>query len=93
MQATPNELVVTHEFTIGWLIRHALGVSRWRWWGLSHCHAGLTVIRYFPDRPPTLIVVNDVSHLPSDLRWTGFPADITLRDLCVPDAAFTHMPR
>jgi probable phosphoglycerate mutase len=32
------------------------------------------VIRYFPDRPPTLVVVNDVSHLPAELRWTDFPA-------------------
>jgi probable phosphoglycerate mutase len=63
-----HELVVTHGFTIGWLVRHALGAPAWRWWGMSHWHTGLTVIRYLPDRPPTLVVVNDVSHLPDELR-------------------------
>ena len=63
-----HELVVTHAFTIGWLIRHALGAPAWRWWGLYHGHTGLTVIRYVPGRPPTLVVVNDLSHLPDALR-------------------------
>ena len=71
-----HELVITHAFLIGWLVRHALDAPAWRWWGLNHCHAGLTVIRYAPGRPPTLVVVNDVSHLPPDLRWTGFPSEI-----------------
>ena len=63
-----HELVVTHAFTIGWLVRHALGAPAWRWWGLYHGHTGLTVIRYAAGRPPTLVVVNDLSHLPDDLR-------------------------
>jgi len=63
-----HELVVTHAFTIGWLIRHALGAPTWRWWGLYHGHTGLTVIRYAEDRPPSLVVVNDLSHLPDALR-------------------------
>jgi probable phosphoglycerate mutase len=74
----PLELVVTHAFTIGWLVRHALGAPAWRWWGQDHCHAGITVIRYQPDRPPALVVVNDTSHLPAALRWTGFPDAVRL---------------
>ncbi len=63
-----HELVITHAFTIGWLVRHALGAPAWRWWGLNHGHTGLTVIRYAEGRPPTLVVVNDLSHLPGELR-------------------------
>jgi broad specificity phosphatase PhoE len=67
------DVVITHAFTIGWLLCHALGAPAWRWWGLNHCHAGLTVIRYAPERPPSIVVLNDLTHLPPDLRWTGFP--------------------
>ena len=74
--ALRHELVVTHAFTIGWLVRDALGAPAWRWWGLNLCHAALTVIRYEADRPPTILVLNDVAHLPEDLRWTGFPPDL-----------------
>jgi len=70
-----HELVITHAFTVGWLVRDALGAPAWRWWGLNHCHTGLTVIRYFPDKPPSLVVVNDQAHLPPDLQWTGFPEE------------------
>jgi serine/threonine-protein phosphatase PGAM5 len=34
------------------------------------------VILYRPDRPPTLVSYNDMSHLPARLRWTGFPAEL-----------------
>ena len=67
------EVVITHAFTIGWLVRHALGAPSWRWWPPSQCHAGLTVIRYAPEVPPTVMVANDMAHLPAGLRWTGFP--------------------
>jgi probable phosphoglycerate mutase len=66
--AERHELVVTHAFTIGWLVRHALGAPAWRWWGLYHGHTGVTVIRYTPGRPPSLVAVNDLSHLPDELR-------------------------
>ena len=74
----PVEVVITHAFTIAWLVRHALDAPRWRWWPPNQCHAGLTVIRYVPDGPPTVVVSNDVAHLPADLRWTGFPARLRL---------------
>jgi broad specificity phosphatase PhoE len=67
------EVVITHAFTVGWLVRHALGAPAWRWWPPTQCHAGLTVIRYETEGPPAVLVANDVAHLPEDLRWTGFP--------------------
>ncbi len=68
-----HHLVVTHAFTIGWLVRHACAAPPWRWLGLDSGHAALTVLRYCPDRAPTVVVFNDMSHLPDELRWTGFP--------------------
>jgi probable phosphoglycerate mutase len=66
-----HELVVTHSFLVGWLVRAALDAPNWRWLGLNPAHAALTVIRYAPGRPTSLLVYNDVSHLPAELRWTG----------------------
>ncbi|MCD7437381.1 histidine phosphatase family protein [Streptomyces lincolnensis] len=71
-----HELVVTHTFLIGWIVRAALDAPKWRWVGLNHANAALTVIRYAPDRPASVLVYNDTSHLPDDLRWTGFPAEL-----------------
>lgn len=73
-----HHLVVTHAFTIGWLVRHAYDAPPWRWVGIDHGHAALTVIRYFTDRPPAVAVLNDMSHLPEPLRWTGFPGHLRL---------------
>ncbi|MFF2186077.1 histidine phosphatase family protein [Streptomyces sp. NPDC058155] len=70
-----HELVVTHNFLIGWLVRDALDAPPWRWMGLNHCNAALTVIRYAPDRPSSVLLYNDMGHLPAELRWTGFPAE------------------
>jgi hypothetical protein len=47
-------------------------------WGLDTGHAALTVLRYSTERPPTLVVFNDLSHLPDELRWTGIPAQARL---------------
>ncbi|MFC8080150.1 histidine phosphatase family protein [Streptomyces sp. NPDC057307] len=69
-----HELVVTHNFLIGWLVRDALDAPPWRWMGLNHGNAALTVIRYAPDRPSSVLLYNDMGHLPAELRWTGFPA-------------------
>ncbi|MGC4804051.1 histidine phosphatase family protein [Micromonospora sp. DT233] len=68
-------LVVTHTFLIGWLVRHALDAPPARWLGLNHHNAGLTVIRYSSAGPPVLVAVNDVAHLPAELRGTGLPPD------------------
>ncbi|GGX28697.1 phosphoglycerate mutase [Streptomyces malachitofuscus] len=71
-----HELVVTHNFLIGWLIRAALDAPEWRWMGLNHGNAALTVIRYAPGRPSSVLFCNDMRHLPAELRWTGFPPEL-----------------
>ncbi|WP_327087195.1 histidine phosphatase family protein [Nonomuraea sp. NBC_01738] len=63
MEGTRHELVVTHNFLIGWLVRATLDAPKWRWLGLNHDNAALTVIRYAPDRPPALACYNDTGHL------------------------------
>ena len=69
-------VLITHAFQIGWLVRHALDAPPSRWLGLNSGNAALTVIEYRPELPPALVVFNDMSHLPADLRWTGFPATV-----------------
>ena len=49
--------------------RHELVVTH------NHANAGLTVIRYAPGRPASVLFYNDMGHLPAPLRWTGFPPD------------------
>ncbi|MFI9123323.1 histidine phosphatase family protein [Streptomyces bikiniensis] len=70
-----HELVVTHNFLIGWLVRAALDAPEWRWMGLNHGNAALTVLRYAPGRPSSVLLHNDMRHLPAELRWTGFPPE------------------
>jgi probable phosphoglycerate mutase len=74
----PVDVVITHAFTIGWLVAHALAAPSWRWFPPMQCHAGLTVIRYELGSPPAVVVANDMAHLPADLRWTGFPDHLRL---------------
>ncbi len=73
-----HQLLVTHNFLISWLVQHALDAPSWRWLSLNHCNAALTVIRYTPGRPSAVLTYNDMSHLPTTLRWTGFPPDLTI---------------
>ncbi|MEW1615473.1 MULTISPECIES: histidine phosphatase family protein [unclassified Streptomyces] len=73
-----HELVVTHNFLIAWLVRDAMHAPKWRWLGLDHANAALTVIRYAPGRPASVLLSNDLRHLPADLRWTGFPPELHL---------------
>ncbi len=68
-----HELLITHNFLIGWFVRDALGAPDSRWLGLNQQNAALTVIRYWPEMPPALISFNDAGHLTKPLRWTGFP--------------------
>ncbi|MFF9870486.1 histidine phosphatase family protein [Streptomyces sp. NPDC013953] len=71
-----HELVVTHNFLVAWLVRDAMHAPHWRWLGLNHGNAALTVIRYAPGRPASVLVSNDMRHLPPELRWTGFPPEM-----------------
>ncbi|MEV7670809.1 MULTISPECIES: histidine phosphatase family protein [unclassified Streptomyces] len=71
-----HELVVTHAFLVGWLVRDALDAPRWRWLGINQANAALTVVRYAPGRPSSVLLFNDTGHLPAELRWTGFPPEL-----------------
>ena len=57
------ELVVTHNFVIGWFVRHALDAPNWRWLGLNQSNAGLTIVQWQDDLQPTLVCFNDTGHL------------------------------
>ncbi|MGW1176655.1 histidine phosphatase family protein [Kitasatospora sp. NPDC002543] len=71
-----HELVVTHAFLVGWLVRHALDAPTWRWLGVNAANAALTVLRYTPGRPPAVLLLNDQGHLPEELHWTGYPPQL-----------------
>lgn len=75
-QEDTHELIVTHNFLIGWLVSQALDAPPWRWMGLNQMNCALSVIAYLPAWPAGLISFNDAGHLPPELRWTGFPAAI-----------------
>ncbi|MEU4385925.1 histidine phosphatase family protein [Promicromonospora sp. NPDC023805] len=68
-----HEVLVTHAFQVAWLLRHALDAPPARWLGLNSGNTALTVIEYRDGLPPTVVLFNDMGHLPQDLRWTGFP--------------------
>ncbi|MFJ7911727.1 histidine phosphatase family protein [Kitasatospora sp. NPDC096204] len=71
-----HQLVVTHAFLVGWLVRHALDAPAWRWLGVNAANAALTVLRYTPGRPPAVLLLNDQGHLPEELHWTGYPPQL-----------------
>ena len=62
------ELLVTHNFVLGWFVRHALDAPAWRWIGLNQFNCALTIIQARSGLPPMLVSFNDVGHLPVDLR-------------------------
>ncbi|MFH8614910.1 histidine phosphatase family protein [Streptomyces sp. NPDC017979] len=70
--AETHEVLVTHAFQVAWLVRHALGAPPVRWLGLSCGNTALTAITYPDGASPTLLTYNDMAHLPTALRWTGF---------------------
>lgn len=76
VEADTHLVLVTHAFQIAWLVRHALDAPPSRWLGLNSGNAALTVIEYRQALPPALVLFNDMSHLPADLRWTGFPPSV-----------------
>jgi probable phosphoglycerate mutase len=57
------ELLVTHNFVIGWFVRHVLDAPIWRWIGLNHSNCGITILQWDSDRVPTLVSFNDTGHL------------------------------
>jgi serine/threonine-protein phosphatase PGAM5 len=71
-----HELIVTHNFLIGWFVSQALAAPPWRWLGLNQMNCALTVIAYPAEMPAGLISFNDAEHLTPELRWTGYPAAV-----------------
>ena len=67
-----HELLITHNFVIGWFVRESFGAADWRWLGINQANCGLTIIRVRSAKPPVLVVHNDLGHLPVELR-TGLP--------------------
>lgn len=63
-----HTLLVTHNFVIASFVREALNAPNWRWLGLNSYHASLTVIRVRTTKPVEVLLYNDVSHVPSELR-------------------------
>ena len=57
------ELLITHNFVIGWFVRHVLDAPVWRWIGLNQANCALTIVQWDSDRPPTLVSFNDTGHL------------------------------
>ncbi|MFI5806578.1 histidine phosphatase family protein [Streptomyces sp. NPDC051561] len=71
-----HELLVTHNFLAGQIMRAAHDAPAWRWLGINFANAALTVIRYAPGRPDTVLLFNDTGHLPPEIRWTGVPPEL-----------------
>jgi broad specificity phosphatase PhoE len=61
--ADRHELVITHNFVIGWFVRHALDAPAWRWIGLNQANCAITIVEWASDRPPALVSFNDTGHL------------------------------
>jgi probable phosphoglycerate mutase len=58
-----DELLITHNFVIGWFVRHALDAPAWRWLGLNQANCAVTIVEWSGDRPPMLVAFNDTGHL------------------------------
>ncbi len=67
-----HEVLVTHAYQVAWLVRDALDAPPARWLAMSCGNTALTVIQHRTGTPPGLLLYNDMSHLPAELRWTGF---------------------
>lgn len=58
-----TDLLVTHNFVIGWFVRHVMDAPTWRWLGLNQDNCALTIVTWETDRPPALVTFNDTGHL------------------------------
>lgn len=67
-----HEVLITHAYQVAWLVRHALDAPPARWLGLNCGNTAVTALEYRDAGEPTLLMYNDMGHLPTDLRWTGF---------------------
>ena len=58
-----HDLLITHNFVIGWFVRHVLDAPVWRWIGLNQANCAITIVQWDSDRPPMLVSFNDTGHL------------------------------
>jgi probable phosphoglycerate mutase len=72
-----HDLLITHNFVIGGVVREVLGAPDWRWVSINQANCGLTVLQQKPGRPWTLVTHNDLGHLPVELR-TGLPDQLQI---------------
>ena len=70
------ELLVTHNFLVGWLVSQAMAGPPWRWLGVNQMNCAISVIAYQAGLPASLLTFNDAGHLSPELRWTGFPSTL-----------------
>ena len=63
-----HELLITHNFVIGWFVREVFGAASWRWLGIGQANCGLTIIRVRSAKPAVLVTHNDLGPLPPELR-------------------------
>lgn len=69
-----HEVAVTHAYPIAWIVREALQAPPARWMSLAGvANASLTVVEFDGAGEANTVVFNDLSHLPAELQWTGFP--------------------
>lgn len=72
-----NELLITHNFVIGWFVRHVMDAPDWKWMSLNQAHCGLTIIRLRSGRPAQLVAHNDLGHLaPEDRTGLSLPQPV-----------------
>ncbi|RQP10160.1 MAG: histidine phosphatase family protein [Microbacteriaceae bacterium] len=69
-----HDLLITHNFVIGWFVREVFGAASWRWLGINQANCGLTIIRVRSAKPPVLVTHNDLGHLLPELR-TGLSVE------------------
>ncbi len=67
-----HDLLITHNFVIGWFVREVLDAPAWRWVSINQANCGLTVLTQKSGRPWSIVTHNDLGHLPPELR-TGLP--------------------
>lgn len=70
-----HEVLVTHAYQVAWLVRHALGAPEHAWLALAGiANTAVSVIDFVDGEPAVVREINEQSHLPESLRWTGFPS-------------------
>jgi probable phosphoglycerate mutase len=58
-----NDLLITHNFVVGWFVRHVLDAPVRRWIGLNQDNCAITIVQWHSDYPPTLVSFNHTGHL------------------------------